>query len=372
MPVNSAVLTLNRNSTHFSSFTQVIDNTSLKMREFLMFLLLISTPENIENTGTLNKINSNSSCINCHNNNCICIAIVPESCIPNDEAEYEEQSKVFECERWKGMKLAYVLLDYEVKKTLVICSEEKMMIGRYCPEWNNRTLQVRYSASCANFNPPCPFKYNIWDSYKYRGCFDNEGEQNHRISHESHSCPKNFEKKGNHSRPESGDGKENHTCPETTGKENTHCVLTVPFTLSLLGNFATIVYIVTCLLGKKCCGKKNNSADSLMECVTVMFNKTEGDGENQNTENNGMRVSSIGNKENGDGREVQEDRNHFPVQVTNDDDETDGEKEETEEDDQSEVPEEHGEDEPFLQETYHESEIDEQESDDDYIELEVH
>lgn len=265
------------------------------------------------------------------------MTVVPESRIPHDEAEYEELTKVFKCERWPGLKPAYVR-DYTINKTLVFCSPPQNITGGYCPEWNNGNMQERYTAPCGDFPTPCPFKYNIWESYKYRDCLikDSEGAQNH-------------------SSPESGEGKQNQTCPESDEtKENINIVLIVVLILSLSGNVVTVVLY--------CCGKKKDnpsfsSSEGLQTEETAIDMQ-----EHQENEQNGINNAQC----------------DAPIQVTDDDRNdvsitgmSNGTKKETEEDgalnDQSEVPE----SEPLLQHTYCESEFNEQESHDDSTLIDV-
>lgn len=225
------------------------------------------------------------------------MTVVPESRIPHDEAEYEELTKVFKCERWPGLKPAYVR-DYTINKTLVFCSPPQNITGRYCPEWNNGNMQERYTAPCGNFPTPCPFKYNIWESYKYRDCLikDSEGAQNH-------------------SSPESGEGKQNQSCPESGDIHIVLVVLVVLLIVSLLGNVVTVVLC--------CCGKKRDKASSSPSVETEL-----------------TAVNMLENEENG--------IKNAPIQVTDDDGNDvsiiyNGGKKETEEDgalnDPSEVPE---------------------------------
>ena len=262
--------------------------------------MLISTPGYVGNTAN-EIINPN-----CH----IYMTVVPENRIPHDEAEYEELAKVFKCERWPGLKPA-IIRDYSVNKTLVFCSPETYITGGYCPEWNNGNPQERYSAPCGNFPTPCPFKYNIWESFKYRGCFlkDIEGVQNH-------------------SSTESGEGKQNQTCPESgETKENIHIVLVVLVLLivSLLGNVVTVVLC--------CCGKKRDKASSSSSVETEL-----------------TAINMLENEKNG----IKNARCDAPIQVTDDVSIIyNGGKKETEEggalNDQSEVPEY----ERFLHDIYH-------------------
>lgn len=271
------------------------------------------------------------------------MTVVPESRIPHDEAEYEELTKVFKCERWPGLKPAYVR-DYTINKTLVFCSPPQNITGGYCPEWNNGNIQERYTAPCGNFPTPCPFKYNIWESYKYRDCLikDSEGAQNH-------------------SSPESGEGKQNQTCPESgESKQNQTneiilIVLIVFLMVSLFGNVVTLVLY--------CRRKKRDNASSSLSVETEGFAIDMQ--EHQENEENG----------------IQNAQSDAPIQVTDDDDDDDDgndgsiidnrRKKETDEDgalnDQSEVQE----CESFLHDTYLESEVNEVESQDDNTIIEV-
>lgn len=246
------------------------------MKVLFFTLWLLSIPENVGNTA--NGVNPKCDCHSYHD---IYMTVVPESRIPNNEADYKELAKVFKCERWPGLKPAYIR-DYTINKTLVFCSPPKNITGGYCPEWNNGNVQERYPAPCRNFPTPCPFKYNIWESYSYRGCFIKDSE-----------------------------GQQNQSCPESGDIHIVLVVLVVLLIVSLLGN---VVTVVVC-----CCGKKRDKASSSSSVETEL-----------------TAINMLENEENG--------IKNAPIQVTDDVSIIyNGGKKETEEDgalnDPSEVPE---------------------------------
>lgn len=95
--------------------------------------------------------------------------------IPINHEEYMEITKDIKCKD-PNQILTYVL-DPVSNRTHLGCFYEKIVIGRYCPEFNidesNRTiLQPKYSAPCGNLGiTPCDFAYNSSESFKMFGCF---------------------------------------------------------------------------------------------------------------------------------------------------------------------------------------------------------
>lgn len=94
--------------------------------------------------------------------------------VPMNHEEYINLTKGIKCEDPNHI-LTYVL-DPVSNRTHLGCFYEKNVIGRKCPEFNNKSgriiLQPKYSAPCDNLDiTPCNFTYKSSESYKLFGCF---------------------------------------------------------------------------------------------------------------------------------------------------------------------------------------------------------
>lgn len=280
------------------------------MRQFLIILLLISTPQYGNTSNTINSEYPN----NCSVNHDIYMKVIPESSIPNNETEYEDFAKCL-CERWPCLKPTFIH-DHTMNKTLVFCSPKKAIMGGYCPEWKKGILQVRYTAPCVNFSSPCPLKYNIWESYKYRGCFINDSEEEQKKE-----CMADY---------------------TTVNTLAVICIVGIILNICICCRCYSIIYILWNKCRHLCCGKKKEqkgSSSTNVSLTDIARETSEAFGED-GTENSGMR--------NKDTPELKKDGENGT-----ENDHAIGGKEETMEDgtlnDQSDVPEEYGEIKPFLQ-----------------------
>lgn len=66
----------------------------------------------------------------------------------------------------------YCLLNHWRNTTYELCGERKVLIGHSCPEYNEKggRIQENWSNKCDTADPPCPFKWNSYDVFKYPCC----------------------------------------------------------------------------------------------------------------------------------------------------------------------------------------------------------
>lgn len=68
-------------------------------------------------------------------------------------------------------------------KTLMVCTPDKKLSGKWCPEFNpdkpysqNGRVQSKFTAECANMSvAPCKGIYSVWESYLFFECFQRFG-----------------------------------------------------------------------------------------------------------------------------------------------------------------------------------------------------
>lgn len=97
--------------------------------------------------------------------------------IPRNEREYRMLTKDLNCEG-NELNVAYVLHSIEMK-TLMVCTPDKNLYGKWCPEFNpdkpfslNGKVQSKFTAVCANLSvTPCKEIYSVWESYLFFECF---------------------------------------------------------------------------------------------------------------------------------------------------------------------------------------------------------
>lgn len=101
--------------------------------------------------------------------------------IPRNEGEYRMLTKDLNCEG-NDLNVAYVLHSIEMK-TLMVCTPDKKLSGKWCPEFNpdkpysqNGRVQSKFTAECANMSvAPCKGIYSVWESYLFFECFQRFG-----------------------------------------------------------------------------------------------------------------------------------------------------------------------------------------------------
>ena len=86
--------------------------------------------------------------------------------IPQNEMEYSEQTKHVKCN--PGQKAVFLLHPLK-NETYVGCYKDKLIHGKYCPEFNRKGLQPKHAAPCDI--SICNAPYNASDGYKFRQCF---------------------------------------------------------------------------------------------------------------------------------------------------------------------------------------------------------
>lgn len=97
--------------------------------------------------------------------------------MPRNEREYRMLTKDLNCEG-NDLNVAYVLHSIEIK-TLMVCTPDKNLSGKWCPEFNpdkpysqNGRVQSKYNAVCENLPiTPCKGIYSVWESYLFFECF---------------------------------------------------------------------------------------------------------------------------------------------------------------------------------------------------------
>lgn len=97
--------------------------------------------------------------------------------IPRNEREYMMLTKDLNCEG-NALNVAYVLHSTEIK-TIMVCTPDKNLSGKWCPEFNpdklhslNGIVQSKYNAECENLPiTPCKGIYSVWESYLFFECF---------------------------------------------------------------------------------------------------------------------------------------------------------------------------------------------------------
>lgn len=101
--------------------------------------------------------------------------------IPRNEREYRMLTKDLNCEG-NNLNVAYVLHSTEMK-TLMVCTPDKKLSGKWCPEFNpdkpashNGRVQSKFNAECANMSvAPCKGIYSVLESFLFFECFQRFG-----------------------------------------------------------------------------------------------------------------------------------------------------------------------------------------------------
>lgn len=101
--------------------------------------------------------------------------------IPRNEREYRMLTKDLNCEG-NNLNVSYVLHSTEMK-TLMVCTPDKNLSGKWCPEFNpdkpysqNGRVQSKFTAECENMSEsPCKGIYSVWESYLFFECFQKFG-----------------------------------------------------------------------------------------------------------------------------------------------------------------------------------------------------
>lgn len=103
--------------------------------------------------------------------------------IPRNEREYRMRTKDLNCEGNNlNVTVAYVLHSIEMK-TLMVCTPDKKLSGKWCPEFNpdkpysqNGRVQSKFTAECEIMSvAPCKGIYSVWESYLFFECFQRFG-----------------------------------------------------------------------------------------------------------------------------------------------------------------------------------------------------
>lgn len=86
--------------------------------------------------------------------------------------EWKKQAETWNCQSIKATLKYHCLLNHWRNETLELCGEEKDIIGKNCPEFNQRgnRIQANWEHKCNESNPPCPFKYKSSEVFKYPAC----------------------------------------------------------------------------------------------------------------------------------------------------------------------------------------------------------
>lgn len=101
--------------------------------------------------------------------------------IPRNEREYRMLTKDLNCDG-NNLNVAYVLHSIEMK-TLMVCTPDKKLSGKWCPEFNpdkpysqNGRVQSKFTAECEIMSvAPCKGIYSVWESYLFFECFQRFG-----------------------------------------------------------------------------------------------------------------------------------------------------------------------------------------------------
>lgn len=101
--------------------------------------------------------------------------------MPRNEREYWMLTKDLNCEG-NDSNVAYVLHSIEIK-TLMVCTPDKNLSGKWCPEFNPDKhyslygkVQSKFTAECAKMSvAPCKGIYSVWESYLFFECFQRFG-----------------------------------------------------------------------------------------------------------------------------------------------------------------------------------------------------
>lgn len=101
--------------------------------------------------------------------------------IPRNEREYRMLTKDLNCEG-NNLNVAFVLHSIEMK-TLMVCTPDKKLSGKWCPEFNpdkpysqNGRVQSKFTAECEIMSvAPCKGIYSVWESYLFFECFQRFG-----------------------------------------------------------------------------------------------------------------------------------------------------------------------------------------------------
>ncbi|XP_062605190.1 uncharacterized protein LOC134266984 [Saccostrea cucullata] len=72
--------------------------------------------------------------------------------------------------------LYHCVINEFVNMTIEVCAPKVTILGRNCAEFNMHGAVIQdtvqgVNATCKDQNPPCPFRYNSTDSYKYQRCY---------------------------------------------------------------------------------------------------------------------------------------------------------------------------------------------------------
>ncbi|XP_061177444.1 uncharacterized protein LOC133186228 [Saccostrea echinata] len=98
---------------------------------------------------------------------------------PKNKAEWERQSKQKDCSKvfQSCVKpedfLYHCLINEYMNMTIEVCAPSVSILGQKCAEFNTvgAIVQDNVYAKCDDSDPPCPFRYNSTDLYKYQRCY---------------------------------------------------------------------------------------------------------------------------------------------------------------------------------------------------------
>lgn len=99
------------------------------------------------------------------------VGVTNTSSCPATLEEWKKQAEIWNCQSIKSTLKYHCLLNHWRNETLKLCGEEKDIIGKSCPEFNQRghRIQPNWKLKCNESNP-CPFKYKSSEVFKYPAC----------------------------------------------------------------------------------------------------------------------------------------------------------------------------------------------------------
>lgn len=99
---------------------------------------------------------------------------VPSCPATTEEWEVAERKKNCGSQKIEANVLLkyHCLLNHWRNTTYELCGEGKLLNGYRCPEFNEKGSQIQenWITKCDKADPPCPFKWNSKDVFKYPNC----------------------------------------------------------------------------------------------------------------------------------------------------------------------------------------------------------
>ncbi|XP_062608268.1 uncharacterized protein LOC134270109 [Saccostrea cucullata] len=98
---------------------------------------------------------------------------------PRNKAEWENQAKKKDCSKVSqscvkpAEFLYHCLINEYMNMTIEVCAPSVPILGQKCAEFNTvgAIIQDNVHTKCDDSDPPCPFRYNSTDVYKYQRCY---------------------------------------------------------------------------------------------------------------------------------------------------------------------------------------------------------